>query len=92
MRGHPGAQMLYPRVYRSDLPPRRQVLYRRLKSNRIEDGYDRPALEACMDSAGYHLQYRLYTIAVQRWLRQVLGAGFDPQVHFGGVFYFFIRA
>ena len=61
------------------------------KSNRIEDGYDRPALEACMDSAGYHLQYRLYTIAVQRWLRHVLGPGFDPEVHFGGVFYFFIR-
>jgi exodeoxyribonuclease V beta subunit len=61
------------------------------KSNRLDDGYGQPALEACMQTAGYHLQYKLYTVAVLRWLKQTLGERFDASRHFGGVFYFFIR-
>ena len=61
------------------------------KSNIIEDGYDRNAMERTMDRANYHLQYQIYTIAAVRWLKKTLGDGFDPGKNFGGVFYFFIR-
>ncbi|MCG6893463.1 MAG: UvrD-helicase domain-containing protein, partial [Desulfobacteraceae bacterium] len=61
------------------------------KSNRIDDGYRPTVVAAHMNEAGYVLQYKLYTVAVLRWLRQTLGRRFDPDTHFGGVFYFFIR-
>ncbi len=61
------------------------------KSNVLADGYGPDALAANMDAAGYRLQYRLYTVAVYRWLKQVLGDRFDPRRHFGGVFYFYLR-
>ena len=44
-----------------------------------------------MDSFGYELQYKIYTIAVLRWLHKALGNEFDYKKHFGGIFYFFIR-
>ena len=61
------------------------------KSNRIDAGYDLKALENNMNNAGYHLQYKLYSIAVLRWLTQALGNRFDPDTHFGGIFYFYLR-
>jgi exodeoxyribonuclease V beta subunit len=61
------------------------------KSNRVDTGYDRNALQAYMNYAGYHLQYKLYTIAVLRWLKQALGNRFDPDRQFGGIFYFYLR-
>ena len=61
------------------------------KSNRIDAGYGRKALEVCMNDAGYHLQYKLYTVAVMRWLKQAFGDRFDADSQFGGVFYFFLR-
>jgi len=61
------------------------------KSNRLEDGYGRNALDDCMNAAGYHLQYKLYTVAVLRWLKQAFGDRFDAGSQFGGVFYFFLR-
>ncbi|RUA03758.1 MAG: hypothetical protein DSY89_00120 [Deltaproteobacteria bacterium] len=61
------------------------------KSNYLADGYAIPALSASMDAADYRLQYRLYTVAVLRWLRQASGKHFDPRRHFGGVFYFYLR-
>jgi exodeoxyribonuclease V beta subunit len=61
------------------------------KSNRLEGGYGPAALEACMREAGYHLQYKLYTIALLRWLRHVNGDGAEPLDRFGGIFYFFLR-
>ena len=61
------------------------------KSNRLDGGYGRKALDDCMDAAGYHLQYKLYTVAVLRWLKQAFGDRFDPDSQFGGVFYFFLR-
>lgn len=61
------------------------------KSNHLADGYDPKNLALAMDSAGYHLQYKIYTVAMLRWLEQKLGRRFDPQHHFGGVFYFFMR-
>ncbi|MDY7033731.1 MAG: UvrD-helicase domain-containing protein [Thermodesulfobacteriota bacterium] len=61
------------------------------KSNLLEDGYDLEAMKADMDHAGYHLQYKLYTVAVLRWLKHILGKQFDPDKQFGGIFYIYIR-
>ncbi len=61
------------------------------KSNRLDGGYGRKALDDCMNAAGYHLQYKLYTVAVLRWLKQAFGDRFDADSRFGGVFYFFLR-
>lgn len=61
------------------------------KSNRLEAGYHADSLAAGMDGAGYHLQYRIYTLAALRWLALEHGPGFDPQSHFGGVYYIFLR-
>jgi exodeoxyribonuclease V beta subunit len=61
------------------------------KSNRLDGGYGRKALDDCMNAAGYHMQYKLYTVAVLRWLKQAFGDRLDADSHFGGVFYFFLR-
>ncbi|MCB2147101.1 MAG: UvrD-helicase domain-containing protein [Deltaproteobacteria bacterium] len=61
------------------------------KSNRLEEGYDQSAMAREMASAGYELQYQLYTIATLRWLKRQLGDRFEPHHHFGGAFYLFIR-
>lgn len=54
-------------------------------------GYERAALERCMDEANYHRQYRLYLQALERWLRRVHGRAFDFARHLGGVYYLFVR-
>jgi exodeoxyribonuclease V beta subunit len=61
------------------------------KSNRLPDGYGQAAMGREMAAAGYELQYRLYTLAALRWLQHLLGERFDPQRHFGGALYLFIR-
>jgi exodeoxyribonuclease V beta subunit len=61
------------------------------KSNRLEGGYGPAALDECMSTAGYHLQYKLYTIALLRWLTHIHGDGAETSSRFGGVFYFFLR-
>jgi exodeoxyribonuclease V beta subunit len=61
------------------------------KSNRLDGGYGRKTLDDCMNAAGYHMQYKLYTVAVLRWLKQAFGDRFDADSQFGGVFYFFLR-
>ena len=61
------------------------------KSNRLADGYGQAAMAREIAQAGYDLQYRLYTIATIRWLKQQLGRGFDPARHFGGALYIFLR-
>jgi len=61
------------------------------KSNYIEEGYSRDAMEVNMNHANYHLQYKLYSIALMRWLKQALGNRFNPAKDFGGVFYFYLR-
>lgn len=58
------------------------------KSNWL-DSYEPDGVAAAMDAAGYHLQYRLYTLALARWLTGGDLAAFYPQ--FGGVFYVFLR-
>ena len=61
------------------------------KSNRLDGGYGPESLDDCMNAAGYHMQYKLYTVAVLRWLKQAFGDRFDADRQFGGVFYFFLR-
>jgi exodeoxyribonuclease V beta subunit len=61
------------------------------KSNRLPEGYDQAAMAGEMAAAGYALQYQLYTVAALRWLNHQLGDRFDPDHHFGGAFYLFIR-
>lgn len=61
------------------------------KSNRLEAGYGNRALADSMDTSDYRLQYRLYTIAVLRWLSHLMGDNFNPKDQFGGVFYFYLR-
>lgn len=61
------------------------------KSNYIEQGYSYEAMETNMNHAGYHLQYKIYTTAVLKWLETILLDKFDPEKHFGGVFYFYLR-
>lgn len=61
------------------------------KSNRLDTGYDLASMSASMDTADYHLQYRLYTVAVLRWLKRTLGKRFNADDQFGGAFYFYLR-
>ena len=63
------------------------------KSNHL--GYTRrdygPAeLQAAMGEHSYHLQYLLYALAVDRYLRYRLH-GYNHDTHFGGVLYLFVR-
>lgn len=63
------------------------------KSNHLGDrpeDYGREPLAEAMAEHGYHLQYLLYAVALQRLLRQRL-PGYRHEDHFGGVFYLFVR-
>jgi len=61
------------------------------KSNILENGYGRKALSEAMSNAGYELQYKLYVLALIRWLRIHLNNELEINSRFGGVLYFFIR-
>ena len=52
--------------------------------------YRGAALDAAMLAHQYPLQALLYSVALHRWLRQRL-PGYQPQQHFGGVLYLFVR-
>jgi len=54
--------------------------------------YAADGLALAMQEAGYTLQYLLYTVALQRYLRRRIGAAYDYAQHFGGVYYLFVRA
>lgn len=63
------------------------------KSNHLGYSYEDYAatsLQAAMTESFYYLQYHLYALALDRWLKsRVPGYRYDR--HFGGVFYIFIR-
>jgi exodeoxyribonuclease V beta subunit len=61
------------------------------KSNRLAEGYARASMEKSMAEANYHLQYKIYTVATLRWLKKTGGNRFDPALHFGGIYYFYLR-
>lgn len=52
--------------------------------------YDRTSLESSILRHYYFLQYHLYTVAADLFLRQRV-PGYDYEKHFGGVFYIFLR-
>ncbi|WP_337243393.1 exodeoxyribonuclease V subunit beta [Luteimonas sp. gir] len=60
------------------------------KSNRLP-GYDASSLQRAMVHSEYDLQALIYTLALHRWLRFRLGAGYDYARDFGGVRYLFCR-
>ena len=60
------------------------------KSNYLPGGYTPEQLDQAMTAADYHLQYKVYVIAMLRWLNRVC-PDFDYDDHFGGVLYVFLR-
>ena len=60
------------------------------KSNRLP-GYDAGNLQRAMAHSEYDLQALIYTLALHRWLRFRLGAGYDYARDFGGIRYLFCR-
>ena len=63
------------------------------KSNHLgytRSDYGPSALHAAMTQHSYHLQYLLYSLAVERYLKHRL-PGYQYETHFGGVFYLFVR-
>ena len=60
------------------------------KSNRLP-GYDPASLQRAMAHSEYDLQALIYTLALHRWLRFRLGAGYDYARDFGGIRYLFCR-
>lgn len=60
------------------------------KSNRLP-GYGPAQLSEAMEHSEYTLQALIYTVALHRWLRFRLGAGYDYARDFGGVRYLFCR-
>lgn len=63
------------------------------KSNRLDARPERFAaagLKQEMAANAYYLQYLIYTVAVDGFLRQAL-RGYDYDRHFGGIFYLFLR-
>lgn len=52
--------------------------------------YAPAALRSAMTREGYHLQALLYSLAVHRWLG-TRWRGYNPQQHWGGVIYLFLR-
>ncbi|MBE9550523.1 MAG: exodeoxyribonuclease V subunit beta, partial [Proteobacteria bacterium] len=55
----------------------------------VED-YNQGALDAVMKEDGYVLQYYIYTVAVDQYLRTRIPA-YDYERDFGGVYYIFLR-
>jgi exodeoxyribonuclease V beta subunit len=60
------------------------------KTNRLAD-YGPAACAEAVAHSDYDLQYLIYLVAVQRWLRLRLGAAYDPEKHLGGAVYLFVR-
>ena len=57
--------------------------------NRVDD-YDEPGMRREMERSLYPLQYLLYTVALDNYLKFRI-TGYDYDKHFGGVFYLFLR-
>jgi exodeoxyribonuclease V beta subunit len=86
-------------VLRAEVDGRPQWFVVDYKSNRLAlpgqlpttGAYTLPRLRAAMEEHHYFVQYHLYTLALHRYLRSRLGAGFDYDRDFGGVYYLFLR-
>ena len=64
------------------------------KSNHLGNScsdYNSSRILAEMEKHNYFLQYHIYALALHRYLKQRIGAGYSYENHFGGVYYFFVR-
>lgn len=59
------------------------------KSNSLHP-FNQETIEQCIIDNQYDLQYTIYWAALVEWLKKIL-PDFDPEVHLGGVSYYFIR-
>ncbi|PJA43199.1 MAG: hypothetical protein CO182_00505, partial [Lysobacterales bacterium CG_4_9_14_3_um_filter_62_6] len=55
------------------------------------DDYAPAALDDAMREHRYALQYLLYSVALQRYLKRRIGPSYCYAEHFGGVYYLFLR-
>ncbi|MDA3913827.1 UvrD-helicase domain-containing protein [Oleiagrimonas sp.] len=55
------------------------------------DDYAPARLQDAVRASDYDLQYLIYTVALHRWLGQVLGADYDYARDFGGIRYLYLR-
>jgi ATP-dependent exoDNAse (exonuclease V) beta subunit len=65
------------------------------KTNRLGislEDYGDDAMAAEMLEAKYHLQFAIYSMVADEYMRSRLGARWDYQTHFGGAYYLFLRA
>ena len=74
-------------LYRDDVGAFHVLDY---KTNRLGD-YSPAACRDAIAANDYDLQYLIYLVAVQRWLRLRLGDAYDPDRHLGGAVYLFLR-
>ncbi|MBF0236651.1 MAG: exodeoxyribonuclease V subunit beta [SAR324 cluster bacterium] len=58
--------------------------------NRLEY-YRSDALKTDMEKHHYILQYTIYSVALHKYLRRVLGSEYAYDTHFGGVLYLYLR-
>ncbi|MFT3761677.1 MAG: PD-(D/E)XK nuclease family protein [Pseudoxanthomonas sp.] len=75
-------------VYRDDAGAFRVLDY---KTNDLRGRYDVHALREAVTQNDYDLQYLIYLVALQRWLKLRLGDAYDPEKHLGGAVYLFLR-
>jgi exodeoxyribonuclease V beta subunit len=61
------------------------------KTNFLFEGYAAEAIQLSMAESDYTRQYRLYLQALARWLRGPNGEPFDSTLHFGGIYYLYVR-
>ncbi|KMQ51485.1 Exodeoxyribonuclease V beta chain [Chitinispirillum alkaliphilum] len=53
--------------------------------------YDRDSLETCMEQRHYNLQARIYSHALDKYLKGIVGEAYIPQQNLGGAVYLFLR-
>jgi len=64
------------------------------KSNHLGNSYSDYSQEKItgeMERHNYFLQYYIYSVALNRYLKQRLGDAYSYEEHFGGIYYFFVR-
>jgi exodeoxyribonuclease V beta subunit len=59
------------------------------KSNHL-DGYGQADLDRSMKESRYDLQYMLYSLALDKWLRSLI-PDYRYETHFGGIYYAYLR-
>ena len=52
--------------------------------------YNHDAMRENIEKSHYDLQYLIYSLALHRHLKYAM-ADYDPKLHFGGVYYFYLR-